>query len=105
MSTDTTDRIERALQYLADVVDGNQPADAVRVSAARALVARDSRDAAGLQPSDASDPNRVVRLEIATRPETADERDDPTAPTRIGWSLAQEEKSLAQMREDALPDA
>jgi hypothetical protein len=45
-TTSASDRVERALAYLDEVVAGTTSPDATRVAAARAIIARDGREAA-----------------------------------------------------------
>ena len=47
----STDRTEAALAYLAAVVDGTEQPDSTRVAAARAIIAKDGRDAAAANGS------------------------------------------------------
>jgi hypothetical protein len=54
------ERTEAALQYLHDVVTGDEPPDATRVAAARAIVSKDSREAGEATGAGSSRGYRVI---------------------------------------------
>jgi hypothetical protein len=72
-------RTEKALAYLEAVLDDANATRAEKLTAAKAIVAKDAREAANLSTASADKQDRVVRLEINAIPSPEPEPEERPA--------------------------